>query len=67
MNATMRVIVWGTIPVGSVVGGAMGVLIGLANTMYIGGAIAGLAAIWIVLGPAVRLKKQPEPVEETLT
>jgi len=64
MNATMRVIVWGTIPVGSVVGGALGVVIGLANTMYIGGAIAGLAALWIILGPAVRLKRQPESVEE---
>ncbi len=62
MNATMRVIVWGTIPVGSFVGGILGGTIGLADTMYLGGLIAGLAAAWIVFGPVMKLKKQPEPV-----
>jgi hypothetical protein len=67
MNGTMRVIVWGTIPVGSFVGGALGVTIGLVDTMYLGGVIAGLAALWILLGPVIRLKQQPEPaVEEVL-
>ena len=64
MNGTMRVIVWGTIPVGSFVGGALGVTIGLVDTMYLGGVIAGLAALWILLGPVISLKKQPEPTVE---
>jgi len=63
MNATMRTIVWGTIPVGSFVGGLLGVEIGVVNTIYVGGLIAGLAGAWIAFGPVMKLKKQPEPVE----
>ena len=36
MNATMRTIVWGTIPVGSLVGGLLGVEIGVVDTIYVG-------------------------------
>ncbi|MBA3877903.1 MAG: MFS transporter, partial [Anaerolinea sp.] len=43
MNATMRFIVWGTIPVGSIVGGFLGGIIGLHNTIWVG-AIGGLVA-----------------------
>ena len=64
MNATMRVIVWGTIPVGSLVGGILGDELGIVDTIYIGGVIAGLAALWIVLGPVIKLKKQLEPIKE---
>jgi MFS family permease len=64
MNATMRVIVWGTIPVGSLLGGILGDALGIVDTIYIGGVIAGLAALWIVFGPVVKLKKQLEPIKE---
>ena len=60
MNATMRTIVWGTIPLGSILGGVLGEVVGVVNTIYIGGAISGLAFLWIALGPVMRLKKQPE-------
>jgi len=63
MNATMRTIVWGTIPVGSLVGGLLGNTVGVVDTMYVGGAIAGLAGAWIALGPVIELRKQPEPVQ----
>ncbi len=36
MNATMRFMVWGTIPIGSLVGGALGDAIGLRATLWIG-------------------------------
>jgi MFS family permease len=63
MNATMRTIVWGTIPVGSLLGGLLGNNVGVVDTMYVGGAIAGLAGAWIALGPVMKLKRQPEPVQ----
>jgi MFS family permease len=63
MNATMRTIVWGTIPVGSLVGGLLGDAVGVVDTIYVGGAIAGLAGAWIMAGPVFRLSKQPEPVQ----
>jgi MFS family permease len=62
MNATMRVIVWGTIPLGSLVGGLLGNDVGVVDTIYVGGAISALAGGWIILGPVVKLRRQPEPV-----
>ncbi len=64
MNATMRTIVWGTIPVGSVVGGTLGGIIGVVNTIYLGAAISGLAVAWILLGPVIRIRTHPEPVKD---
>jgi predicted MFS family arabinose efflux permease len=61
MNATMRTIVWGTIPIGSVVGGILGTAIGIVPTIVLGGFIAILAAGWIVAGP-IRIRVQPDPV-----
>ncbi len=64
MNATMRTIVWGTIPVGSIIGGVLGETVGVVNTLYYGALISGLAMLWILLGPVIRIRKQPEPVED---
>jgi len=60
MNATMRTIVWGTIPIGSLLGGILAGSIGVVTTIVIGGFITMLAAGWILAGP-VRIKVQPEP------
>jgi predicted MFS family arabinose efflux permease len=64
MNATTRAIVWGTIPVGSFVGGILGETIGVVNTVILGGIVGGMAAAWILLGPVIKLKTQPEPVTQ---
>jgi MFS family permease len=61
MNATMRTIVWGTIPVGSLAGGILAGAIGVVPTIVLGGFIAMLAAAWILAGP-IRIQVQPEPV-----
>ena len=36
MNATMRFIVWGTIPLGAIIGGVLGDIIGLHATIWVG-------------------------------
>lgn len=64
MNATTRAIVWGTIPVGSFVGGILGETIGVVDTVILGGIVGGMAAAWILLGPVIKLKTQPEPVTQ---
>ena len=38
------------------------VAIGLVQTIVLGGAMSLLAALWIFLGPVIRLKEQPAPV-----
>ncbi|HXM52057.1 MAG TPA: MFS transporter [Candidatus Binatus sp.] len=62
MNATMRTIVWGTIPLGAFIGGILGTGIGLVPTILLGGTLTLLSALWIFLGPVIRLKEQPAPV-----
>jgi predicted MFS family arabinose efflux permease len=62
MNATMRTIVWGTIPIGAFIGGILGTAIGVVPTIVLGSLIDALAALWIVLGPVIRLREQPAPV-----
>ena len=64
MNATMRFIVWGTIPLGSVAGGALGGIIGLHATIVVG-AVGGLAAFVPVALSSVRsIVTMPEPVDD---
>jgi Na+/melibiose symporter-like transporter len=61
MNATMRTLVWGTIPAGSLLGGIFCTSVGIIPTLIIGGLISGSSVLWIVLGPIFKLEKQPEP------
>jgi MFS family permease len=64
MNATMRTIVWGTIPVGALLGGILSTSLGIVPTLTVGGLISGGSFLWIALGPIFNLVKQPEPVDE---
>jgi Na+/melibiose symporter-like transporter len=64
MNASMRFIVWGSIPVGSLIGGALGGSIGLRPTLVVGGVGALLAPLWLYFSPVRVLHQQPAPVED---
>jgi MFS family permease len=48
MNATMRFMVWGTLPLGSLLGGALGTAIGLRPTLWVGAA-GGLVAVLVAV------------------
>jgi len=64
MNAAMRWVVWGTIPLGAILGGAIGQWIGLKTAMWIG-AIGSLVAFLPVALSSVRsIGEMPAPVEE---
>ena len=62
MNATVRTIVWGTIPLGAFTGGILGSTIGVLPTVVIGAVIATLAVFWVLGAPVRSLRVQPEPV-----
>jgi len=64
MNATMRTIIWGTIPVGSLLGGVLSSALGVVPTLVLGIFISGGAVVWIVFGPIFRLEEQPEPASD---
>ena len=68
MNSVMRFIVWGTIPLGGLIGGALGTWVGLRQTLVIGAFGAGLSFLWILFSPQRHLREMPEPlVDEPVT
>jgi MFS family permease len=62
MNASMRFIVWGTIPIGALLGGALGQLFGLWPTIAAMTVADLLAPAWVLFSPVRELRTQPEPV-----
>jgi MFS family permease len=61
MNAVMRFIVWGTLPLGSLAGGALASTIGLRTTLIVSAAGGTLAVLPILFSPILALEKIPEP------
>jgi MFS family permease len=64
MNATMRFIVWGTMPIGSIIGGALGTTLGLASTLWIGCIGSAFAFLPVLFSPVRGLRSIPEPIEQ---
>jgi MFS family permease len=64
MNSVMRFMVWGTIPLGALLGGALATWIGLRETIFIGAIGGGLAFLWIVFSPQRHLREMPEPIHD---
>ena len=62
MNSVMRFMVWGTIPIGSLAGGAAAGIVGLQNTIVIGAVGGSLSFLWILLSPQRHLREMPEPI-----
>lgn len=51
MNAAVRWIVWGTMPVGAVIGGALGATIGVRPTLWIALTGSWAAGFWVFFSP----------------
>lgn len=63
MNASIRFVVWGVMPIGALVSGVLGTAIGLVPTMWIG-AIGGLlGAGFVVFSPLTTMKVLPKELE----
>jgi MFS family permease len=60
MNATMRFIVFGTMPLGAVTGGALGAAIGLRPALWIFAGVGCLAFLPVLLSPVRSLREVPE-------
>jgi hypothetical protein len=65
MNASVRFIVWGTMPIGGLLGGLLGSAIGIVPTLWItvGGAL--LAAMPVVWSPLISMRHLPRELEAT--
>jgi MFS family permease len=59
MNATIRFAVWGTIPIGSLLGGILGATIGLRPTLWVAVAGSLLAVLPVFLSPLRTMRELP--------
>ncbi|GAB2969954.1 MFS transporter [Saccharothrix stipae] len=51
MNASIRFVVWGAMPLGGLVGGALGGGVGVTATLAVGMACQAAAVLWVILSP----------------
>ncbi|HEY2551727.1 MAG TPA: MFS transporter [Streptosporangiaceae bacterium] len=63
MNATMRFLVWGTMPLGGLVGGALGAGIGVRGTLLIAAIGSTLTFLPVYLSPLRRARDLPSHEE----
>ena len=61
MNASMRFLVWGTIPIGALLGGALGQAFGLYPTLVAMIVLELTAPAWVLFSPVRQLQTQPSP------
>jgi hypothetical protein len=61
MNATMRFLVWGTLPLGGLIGGALGSLIGVRPTVWVGAVGGMLAFLPVFFSPLRNARELPVP------
>ena len=64
MNATMRFIVWGTIPIGSVLGGVIATSASVSTAIWVGAIGSFLALIPVIVTPVRRLREMPSSPDD---
>jgi MFS family permease len=65
MNATMRFLVWGTMPIGSLIGGLLASVFPVRVAILVGAVVAATAFLWVLFSPVRSLDEIPAtmPVE----
>jgi len=64
MNAAIRFLVWGTMPLGALFGGTLGTWLGLRTALWIAAIGALFTFLPILFSPVPKLREIPAPVEE---
>jgi len=59
--ATLRTVMWGTLPLGTLIGGALGSTIGIVPTLIAGAVVAACAIPWLLTAPIRALRAEPVP------
>lgn len=59
MNATIRFVVWGTLPLGGLIGGALGAAIGVRGTLLVAAVGFCLPCLWLITSPLRTMRELP--------
>ena len=65
MNASVRFLVFGTLPVGGLLGGVLGTAIGVLPTLWVAVAVQALAAVPVLASPLVGMRDLPVELDAT--
>jgi MFS family permease len=63
LNATMRTIVWGTLPLGALTGGFLGELIGLRPAILLSVVAGSVSFLWVLFSPVRGIREMPKTAE----
>jgi MFS family permease len=64
MNASIRFIVWGCMPIGALIGGWLGTHLGIQPTLWVGVGVTSVATLPVLLGPFLGMRDLPSAPEE---
>jgi MFS family permease len=64
MNASVRFLVWGTLPIGGFLGGVLGSVIGLRPTLWVSAVGQAAAFLWLLPSPIPAMRDMPEAIDE---
>ncbi|MDM7831902.1 MFS transporter [Cellulomonas edaphi] len=64
MNASVRFIVWGCMPIGGLLGGWLGTHLGVQPTLWIAVGVGALATLPVLLGPFLGMRDLPGTPDE---
>lgn len=65
MNASVRFLVWGAMPLGGLLGGWLGHVFGVLPTLWIAAGGTALSVLPVLFSPLIRLRELPRPAEAT--
>ena len=67
MNASVRFVVWGVMPIAALLAGVLGQWLGVLATMWIGAIGQLLSATFVAIGPFWRMRELPSANASTDT
>jgi hypothetical protein len=67
MNASVRFLVWGALPLGGFLGGVLGSIVGIRSTLWVAALGQAFAFVWLLPSPIPSMHEMPEPVDDVIT
>jgi MFS family permease len=64
MNASIRFMVWGSIPIGALIAGILGTVFGVLSTIWIGVILGLFSSCFVLFSPLRTMRKMPDKPKE---